>query len=236
MRGGSAFEQLGDEDEMILPRLMYENGYLIHESLFEKYSDKIKNIKKNTVIDTADGNEDNIFYIYEGVTEWVINDDEGKENILLYVGKGNIFPLPCMEMPLPMKEHIIFKAITDMKVLVIPCDLFKDIMLESVDVNMNVLKCYSQICDSLLSIIHLKNNNTSLNRISTLIYMLHSEADKYDMIIKLSQEEIAQITSVSRVQVTRVLKKLRDENIIITKRREIIVANSEKLKSFCTSD
>ena len=67
---------------------------------------------------------------------------------------------------------------------------------------------------------------------SFLYLYLYYKPEQNNM-VDLSQEEIASITGLSRMQVSRVLAPLRDNDVITTKRGKIVVQDMERLKEQC---
>lgn len=56
------------------------------------------------------------------------------------------------------------------------------------------------------------------------------------LVIEMTQEEIAGLLGMSRVQVTRELTDLRSKGIIATTRGKLTITNLPALVSFCTEE
>ena len=218
---------------MIIPKLFYENEYKDFLPVFESVSAASISVPKGCIQSELTDLSTSVFYIYEGIVEWSITDENGNKNTLLFVGPGNIYPMPYSGKKLIMTEFLSFRAITPLKLLQIPRERFNILLTDNPSLSDKLLHCYSNICDSLLSKIYLDNHSTSVGQISTLILTFFDSSKDEKKSLSLSQEEIAEITGVTRVQVTRVLKLLRDEHIISTNRRSIEILDYDRLKYIC---
>lgn len=75
--------------------------------------------------------------------------------------------------------------------------------------------------------------NSSLVKISNMLYLLSSNQAET---IAMTQNELAEILGLSRVQLTRGLADLRERKIITTQRGRISVIDMPALASLCSSE
>lgn len=88
----------------------------------------------------------------------------------------------------------------------------------------------------LFSSIH-QEYNPSLVKICNLLYLLTiNQPTDAGMRIELTQDELAELLGLSRVQLTRGLSALRQQRIISTSRGAIRVLDLPRLLSLCSSE
>lgn len=88
----------------------------------------------------------------------------------------------------------------------------------------------------LFEIIH-QEYNPSFIKICNLLYLLTiNQPACSGLVIDMTQEELAEILGLSRIQLTRGLADLRKQNIISTTRGKVHVINLPDLAKFCTSE
>lgn len=81
----------------------------------------------------------------------------------------------------------------------------------------------------------LSASNDSIGMVGVFLYLyVHYKPDR-DCIVDLTQEEIANLVGISRVQACRALKPLRDMGIIETHSGFIKVLDEARLKAMCSA-
>lgn len=55
-----------------------------------------------------------------------------------------------------------------------------------------------------------------------------------DHTLRISQDDITELSGISKIQVARVYQLLRNENVIQTSRGKIRILDPEKLQSYCS--
>ena len=88
----------------------------------------------------------------------------------------------------------------------------------------------------LFEIVH-QEYNPSFVKICNLLYLLTiNQPACSGLVIDITQEELAEILGLSRIQLTRGLSELRRQNIISTSRGKVHVINLPALASLCSSE
>ena len=79
--------------------------------------------------------------------------------------------------------------------------------------------------------------NSSFIKLCNLLYLLLVTTDnKQNNFIGITQNDLADILGISRVNLTRGLAYLRNENIIVTRRKQIEVIDSPALAKYCSME
>ena len=74
-------------------------------------------------------------------------------------------------------------------------------------------------------------------KLCNLLYLLTmKQPSNSGLIIEMTQEDIADILGMSRVQITRELTELRSKGVIVTNRGKLTVVDLPALASLCTEE
>lgn len=172
------------------------------------------------------------YYIKSGICRCSILNDNGEELILSWHGPGSLIPVKCREFHFLLEPSYIIKMITpsqilkirpsDVEYLVRTCPDFAVAAINYHTVYSNMF-CSRQISHTL---------PTVLSKVATFFFIYLRGFPSSGQCIDLSQEEVASILGVSRVQVARVYQRLRKEGIISSSRKRIQVIHPEGLKKY----
>lgn len=128
---------------------------------------------------------------------------------------------------------LVTEALTDMQVLEFTRPQFKAMFESDSALCEQVINWYSMYVNRFLfETIH-QGYNSSLVKISNMLYLLSSNQAET---IAMTQNELAEILGLSRVQLTRGLAALRERKIITTQRGRISVIDMPALASLCSSE
>ena len=83
---------------------------------------------------------------------------------------------------------------------------------------------------------HQEYNNSFLKLCNLLYLFTQNSPSGQSRRIDLSQENIADILTLNRVNVAKCLSRLRDEGIIVSHRKWIEVKNLDKLELYCSQE
>ena len=190
-------------------------------------------MQKGTILHDAQAENKTSYYILDGIAALKIINESGLEQILFYLCKGSLYPINTIKTPLSMDGYLHVIAVTDLTVLTFPAGLLSKMIEESHGFAEAAIEHYVKYTNVLLCKILLHSYNDSTKCVCSFLY-LHHVYYVTNNIINLTQEQIGQLLGLSRVQVARVFSILREENIIETKRNNIIVLNPERLKIKCS--
>lgn len=191
-------------------------------------------IPKDTVLRDANGEDRVSYYIKEGVARLSYLNEEGGEGTLLFFGKGAIYPINVEPEPLTAEAYLSLVSVTDLEVLCFPAEAISDFCAKSKQFNSAVISHYVRYVNVLITKLLLNSYNDSTQLVSALLYLIVKEKNDITGTVELTQEQIGQVTGLSRTQVTRVLASLRDLQAIKTLRGRVEIANLEELKRQCS--
>lgn len=171
-----------------------------------------------------------LYLIVEGLVEYTYVDDDGNESMIEILGEGNVVNLQPLFGDNPAAGA--FKALTDCRIASIgegevfrlvegDCGLAKELIVEM-----------ARIAGGLVRQLHIHSASAG-DRLEQVLCLL-AENDPggggRDILIPLSQEDLARITRTTRVTATKVLGVLKRENLVETTYGGIIVKDLDALR------
>lgn len=210
----------------------FSDTFKKHQHLFvgENFIEKNFNAGELLCTDKAYGQE--IFYIKSGRVKLICSNEEGKLYSVLRMSSGNIMPLKFQDdSTFDFESNMNIEALCPVTVISFSPETFHNIIRENQDLSLNCLEHSIKINNLYQYEIMSLTISDSRKRICEMLYMLNLYGTSTDTtVLDISQKELADGLGISRIQLGRVLKELRDVEIISTRRNKITVINPEKLK------
>ena len=197
-----------------------------------------RRFKKDEIIFNAGSLVDNVFFLLDGRVKIFQLSPVGKEVILWFCFSGDIFGLA--EMLQSQRREVYSQACSDVDVLVIDKNRFKEFLLQHPAVALKVVDWLScrlrELGDVLLNLA--ADDVTS--RVIKLIARLSARYGKQleDVIhldIPLTHQEMADMIGASRQTVTAVLGKLKRDGTLRIENRAIYIQSPDWIESIAHS-
>ncbi len=212
----------------------YLKGYVKNfEQIAEKYHLHKTRYPKGTILTTPGVINNTTHYICNGILHLTLTHSSGNQKGIGLFGAETIFPLGVVMHENPIDYEMILTAITDIEVYSFSYPQLRQICVENGEFAAMLLE---ENCDFVGYLFYQEMNqsySSSYTRICDLLYIYNSI--KTDQII-FSQSELANLAGISIKQLEKVLKDLREQGIIETAHRKIIIKNSERLLAECSDD
>ena len=177
-----------------------------------------------------------IHYIISGAAVHFADHENGRRKIISFHGAGTVFP-GYHQHDYKIELSLITVALSNMKVLEFTKDQFQKMFETNIALSEQVINWNSMYINRFLFEIVHQEYNPSFVKICNLLYLLTiNQPACSGLVIDMTQEELAEILGLSRIQLTRGLSELRRQNIISTTRGKIHVINLPALASFCSSE
>lgn len=163
--------------------------------------------------------------------------EEGNEQVLEVIGKGELFGkyLPGDELANANEKAI---ALDDCVLCYLDTEKWNDFITSNSSFSLNVLKIVGlkfKKLESRLEDLQFKNAEA---RIATVIHNLTEKFGRKigvgfetELQLNLTHQDLAKLSSTSRQSVTTYLRSLEKENIISYNRKRILIKDMEKLKA-----
>lgn len=214
------FEGLSYEDKLKLERMVFTKSYT----------------KNSTIFDIEEKSND-VFFVATGRVKVANNSNNGKENIKFIVYEGDFFgEMGILDDEFFAQRKDFAQAMEDDTVICsISYDNMRALMKEFPLLNSKIVKMVSRRfrrTENRLESIMFKDART---RLIDFIKDLAKDLGKpvgHEVLVKhrLTHQEIANITAISRQKVTTLLNELKHENLIHLERKSLLIRDLEVFK------
>lgn len=210
---------------------------LVLEEEFQPIINSIKNfetkkIKANEVIFRQGFKCEYFFWIIKGIVKISIISEEGNEKILGF-HRNSLFG-----MDLWCKQNfavVTATAHTDLELCYIPHDEMKKIINKNPKLGIALISYVSDVMR--LMVFHMSSHLflDAKTRIIDILYLYSHMARhcEFQKTIHMTGQELADLTGISRVHVTRIMKELKESKLIATKRNTITILDKDRLIELC---
>lgn len=221
---------------MLTPRYFFTNDFCQFYEYFLSRPHKKRSFKKEDYLWEPDQPFQKIHYIISGLSESYVEHENGHRKIISFHGTGTVFP-GYHQHDFKIEGSLITKALSDMEVLEFTKSEFQKMFEENKALSANVVEWYSMYVNLLLYDAAHQEYNSSFMKTSNLLYLLLENRPNHpDRFIEITQDDIADILGISRVNLARALAQLRNENIIITHRKQIEIIDPAALAMYCSME
>lgn len=178
-----------------------------------------------------------IHYIENGSALNFALHESGRRKLISFHGAGTVFP-GYHRRDFKIERALATQALCDMQVLEFTREQFSRMFAQNTALAEAVVSWYAAYVNRLLFETVHQEYNSSLVQLCNLLYLLTiarepacpcAEAD-------MTQDELAELLGISRVQLTRALSVLRSRGIIATQRHRISITNQAALAALCSSE
>lgn len=221
--------------ELSLPKYYYDQGFSRFKSILTDNYESFT-VPKNTQLVTTGEYMRDTYFIHEGILRFYITADNGDEKTELFIGPGGLFPLysPLERRYKTERDELLVKTQTTAQLTKIPQKHIDYLINHHPDFAKAMLIQYTDFTSILLyDVINLTAQN-NLTKVCNYLYQYKRILQPHG--IHLTQDDIAINIGITRLTLSRCLKKLRDDHIISTSRKQITIIDWPKLAALCSSE
>lgn len=221
---------------MLKPRYYFADDFRRFYEYFQTQPHTKRHFSKGEYLWKPGQPYDRIQYYVSGASMHFSDHESGYRKIISFHGPGTILPgYHTTDFHIELSLTTI--AISDIKVIEFTIPQFKAMFDSNPELANSVVNWYSKYVNRFLfETIH-QDFNSSQVKLCNLLYLLTmNQPANSGLVIEMTQEEIAGLLGISRVQVTRELTDLRSKGIIATTRGKLTITNLPALVSFCTEE
>lgn len=176
------------------------------------------------------------YYIESGICMTSVQHEEGHQKILYFHSKGCITP-GFHYTTFKIEQSITTKAISDMQVLEFSREELYSMFQQNSQLSSLAFESYAKLINLLIyETAHQEYNNSFLKLCNLLYLFTQNSPGNSSLRVELSQENIADILTLNRVNVAKCLSRLRDEGIIVSHRKWIEIIDKHKLELYCSQE
>ncbi|WP_176770857.1 Crp/Fnr family transcriptional regulator [Eubacterium barkeri] len=187
----------------------------------------------NVLLNPLNERMNELYYMLEGKSELGMLNEKGDEKIIWFLGEGCLFPLysPMHWEYIIETDTLFLRSITRIKAIKITQKQFKDLVRENVEMSFSMLDQYADLCDLLLYEVMNHSYENAFTKVCSFLWIYNQRLQTKG--IEMTQEKIALTIGTTRLNVSRALKNLREQNIIETNHKQILIHNEQALKKLC---
>ena len=164
----------------------------------------------------------NIYLIKSGYIKAYTILDSGDTRTILILGPGDVFPLAfssSMEWD-SYTIHYFYQTLCDTKLISLPSDVLKQHIEENKEMMNTYMNYIAASNEAIMEQLEVMKNKKAIDKVGLLLPYLISKAGKkvrpnvYQLQLKLSHQEIADLSGVTRETTTTLIKELEKDGII----------------------
>lgn len=221
---------------MRTPRYYFADDFRMFYEYFLSQPHAVRTFQKGERLWKPGIPYEKIHYIVAGAEMHYAIHESGHRKIISFHGPGTVFP-GYRQSDFRIEMSLETAAVSDMEVLEFTVQQFSDMFEANTRLGQQVVNWYAAYINLFLfETIHQEFNSSQV-KLCNLLYLLarHQPANS-GLMIEMTQEEIADILGMSRVQITRELGALRQDGILKTARGRLQIIDLSSLAKRCSSE
>ena len=216
---------------MLTPRYLFTGDFAVFEPYFRTQLHQVRTFRKGDYLWAPGEPFRELHYIVSGVAQTSTAHETGRRKITSFHGSGTVFPGYHLQ-DFRIESAIATVALTDMQTLAFTKTQFGRMFEENAPLAAQVVEWYAMYVNLLLyETAHQEYNSTFL-KLCNLLYLL--AAHQPGTVLGMTQDDLADLLGVSRVQLTRALSALRGQGIIRTYRGRVEITDLSALAQHCS--
>lgn len=221
---------------MLKPRYYFADDFRTFYEYFLSQPHTERTFQKGDYLWKPGQPYDRIQYYVTGASVHFSDHESGRRKIISFHGPGTILPgYHTTEFRIELSLTTI--ALSEVKVLEFTIPQFRAMFESNKELAESVVNWYSKYINRFLfETIHQEFNPSQVKLCNLLYLLTMNQPSNSGLVIEMTQEDIADILGMSRVQITRELTDLRNRKIISTNRGRLIVTDLPTLASLCTDE
>lgn len=221
---------------MLTPRYYFVGDFRAFQDYFLSCPHEEKVFQKGDFPWPLGAPYEKLHFILSGAEMHYSVHESGHRKIISFHGPGTVFP-GYRQNDYRIELSLVTEALSDMRVLEFTLPQFSAMFEENAGLRRQVVNWYSMYINRFLyETIHQEFNPTCIKLCNLLYLLLMNRPAASGPAIGMTQEELADILGMSRVQVSRELSALRKQGILSTGRGGLTVTSPLKLARLCTSE
>lgn len=214
---------------MALPKYYYAGDFTPFEALF-RASGREKTFQSGEYLLSPGKGEESCYYIETGLCVLQGSRGDGRDSLMLGLGLGSLYPFVCGDYGFGGEGWLACRAVTETRALVLTREELGRMVEENGRLALAAIRHHCEL-EHLLTMQRILHSGTSSRfRVGSFLYLTQLDSGRP---LPLAQEDIANFVDLSRMQVSRVFRELRQLGLIQTGRHQIRVADPERLRQWC---
>lgn len=216
---------------MLTPRYLFTGDFAAFEAYFRAQPHRERTFQRGDYLWAPGEPFRELHYILSGVAQTSTAHENGRRKITSFHGSGTVFP-GYHQQDFRIEGAIATVALTDMQTLSFTKEQFGRMFAENAPLAAQVVEWYATYVNLLLYETAHQEYNSTFRKLCNLLYLL--AAHQPEAALDMTQDDLADLLGVSRVQLTRALAALRGQGIIRTHRGRVEIADLSALAQHCS--
>ncbi len=177
-----------------------------------------------------------VYYIRSGAAMCYVEHEGGYRKILQFIGDGFVYP-GCHNTQFKIEKSILVRALTELDTMEFDRAVFYELFLNDRELNARMFETYAEYINLLIYEAAHQDYNSSLVKVCNLLHLyLQCAPDVRDNRIRLTQEEIADILTINRVNLSKYLTTLKNDEVVRLHRGSIEILDVDRLRQYCSEE
>ena len=226
---------------MLTPHFNFTGDYSSFDAYFRAHPHTERIFGKGDYLWKPGQPYDRIHYYVSGASVCFAEHEAGRRKLISFHGPGTILPGYHTNF-FKIELSLLTMALCETRILEFSIDTFQMMFRNNPDLAEIVVNWYSKYVNLFLfETIH-QEFNPSRVKVCNMLYLLASNKptngidDGTQAVLEITQQHLADLLGISRVQVTRVLTWLRGQGIVATARGKLTVLDLSALAVLCTDE
>lgn len=221
---------------MLIPRYYFSNEYNELYDYFLAHPHRKRTLQKGDYLWAPGEPICHVYYICSGISITYAEHEDGHRKILFFHSTGSVFP-GFHKSLFKIERSIITQAASDMEVLEFSREEVYQMFLENQTLSAIAFESYAKLINLLIYETAHQEYNNSFLKLCNLLYLFSQNSPRRDPHhIDLTQEVIADLLTINRVNAAKCLARLRDDGIIISHRKWIEIPDPSALEQYCSQE
>ncbi|MCG9899566.1 MAG: Crp/Fnr family transcriptional regulator [Hydrotalea sp.] len=196
---------------------------------------KFKRSKKNEFVDLPFSDKERIYFIKKGIIKLISVDDNGEEQLIDILQKGDIFGDLNLERQSSDRE--LLKVVSDEAII---CTFYREkleeVMVKKPEFALNYIKFvgfnFKKLENNYKNILFKDAKTRLLLLIKRLIEKEQPLGNAYNIPKYLTQKDLAQLICTTRQTIITLIKDLESDGILEMSHKEIVIKDVDAINKF----
>lgn len=191
--------------------------------IFKLYGQALK-YKSGEIILQKGDSTDKLYYIMNGRVRTYCINENGDEITLFYIDENQLIGTESLSSI--QKRKVSVDSVTDVTLYLIDANLFMEKCIEN---KLSILNLMEYFVSKIIMLSNYICCTRFMRNEDKLSYFLYTSCSNGGNIVKYTHEQIASLTGMNRVTVTKLMKNLEDKKLITQNYGEVIVLKKDEL-------
>ena len=218
------------------PKIYLSNYIRSFSGKEDRYHLTRRKYKKGDLLTVPGTVNNTTHFIHSGMMHLSLTHHSGNIKSLVFYGPGIIFPLGVVPHETPIGYEMELRAFTDMEVTSFSYQMLRQMCVDDGELAAQILE---QNCDFISYLFYQDMNRaytSTSEHVCDILYLYLLNVNPDDNVIPFSQSDLVSLVGISRSQLERILKSLREAQVITTMRGSLRIIDVRSLYEACSAD